>query len=512
MSKAIVARMHGDDYQAYFFWSKISEMFQEHNNIEKVGYEYEEIKSIDDVVVFYKNSIMDENGDEVKADYFQVKYHATQNGSFTWAELINPAFINASSVSFLQKIANAQKQVAPTGKGVRFYIVSPWNIHPDDQLSQFVSNVGGQIREDKLFKGGDKSAMGKVRKAWREHLNITDEELKIVLRTLRIKFSHKSIEDMKNDVFQSLYMAGFKPINKETNTNPYIDLIKFAQKTGKTEFTKEAIIKLCEREGLWIGKPLITPKAIPIGIRSFSRNTEYMDNELIHLECLLENFNDRKIKKEYDWDTNIFPKVEKFLHEFTREKSSYHLYLETHSSIAFAAGYLLDSKAGVNVAPVQNYGGRQPWVPNPKVDLSGYTNWDYKVETLDNSAKDIAVVIAVRHDILEEVKFFIDQKQLPIKKIIVMTPGINPGAHIIKDATHAWILADNLATKVNNRALEDRLGKMHIFMSGPNALTFFIGQNARAFGKFTLYEYNFETRIPGDYESSFSFPPGIKEM
>jgi len=82
---------------------------------------------------------------------------------------------------------------------------------------------------------------------------------------------------------------------------------------------------------------------------------------------------------------------------------------------------------------------------------------------------------------------------------------------VIKDGSHAWLLADKIATYVNDRPLKERFGHIHIFSSVPNALLFFIGQFARSFGSCTLYEYDFDNRIPGKYEPSITLQPQKKQ-
>ena len=96
-------------------------------------------------------------------------------------------YINATSFSILQRLHVAQKQWAPNGMGCRFHLMAPWQIDINDELADLVSNIGGGIRFNKLFSGGEKSKMGKVRVAWRNHFGLAnDDELRVVLQPLRI--------------------------------------------------------------------------------------------------------------------------------------------------------------------------------------------------------------------------------------------------------------------------------------------------------------------------------------
>ncbi|RDY72582.1 SAVED domain-containing protein [Halobacillus trueperi] len=508
MSKHIAARMFGDDYQALFFWMKVCDMLQDHKNIEKVAFEYDEFKAFDDVVVFYKDPIPAEGEDLIEADYFQLKYHVNPGDSFTWENLMDPTKINATSVSILQRAYNAQKQFEPNEMNIRFYIVTDWQIHPDDTLAELVNNQGGQIRFDKLSQGKtEKSKMGKIRESWKKHLGLeTDEELERALKPIRFTTSLTNLSDLKNQLNNSLMISGLKPISTSLMTNQYIDLVQAFMKNDVHVFNKEEIIEACKREGLWTGKSLTNLEAENLGVRSFSRYSEYLDDEMDHLICLLEHFDGREIKNEQDWEEVIKPTLEDSLNEAAKGKKEYHLHLETHASIAFTVGRLLEPKSGVNVSPIQKgREGSELWKIDDGFNEGMGTEWLVEQEVIDKDAEDIAVVIAVRHQILDEVKYYLKKENIPIKKIICLIPNDSPGASVIKGGGHAWYLADKLATELNSRSFDDREGHMHIFLSGPNALTFFIGQLSKAFGDLSLYEYNFERRKPGDYNRSITF-------
>ncbi|WP_166688748.1 SAVED domain-containing protein [Bacillus albus] len=507
MSKAVGARIKGDDYQACIFWTLACRLFYGHSKIERIGYEYNQAKSLDDVVIFYETPILGEYNDHVNADYYQIKYHVTQGGSFSWQDLIDPSFINATSVSFLQRVHDAQKKLAPEGKGVRFYFVSPWQVHPDNELAGLISNTGGELRLDKLFAGGKKSKMGIIREEWKQHLGLTDDdELRKVIAPIRIIHSSDNMGMMIQRLNESLICAGLKPIEAGTIVNPYVSLIKGLLVKEETEFTKDRLLELCKNENLWIGHTPVNP-AIQIGIRSFCKWAENMEDETKHMLCLLEHFDERYIKEDAAWNDQILKNTEQFLTNCTRESIPYHLHLDTHSSIAFAAGYFLDSKSGVDVAPIQRYKGRHVWKPDESYNVEDYPGWQCEETMIDETAQDIAITLGVRHGIIDDVNYFIEQKELAIKKIINCTVGDGPGGNVIRNGTHAWILADKIATIINSRSFEERKGRLHIFVAVPNALIFFIGQHGKSFGPCTLYEYDFENRTPGGYISSISLPP-----
>jgi hypothetical protein len=506
MSNAIIPRIFGDDYQACVFWLKACELFQEHTNVSKVAYEYDEYKAFDDVVVFYDPYISDEFGNPIEADYYQVKFSVAHGDYFTYEDLTNPSFINASSISFLQRLYQTQQDNMRANRKFRFYLITTKHIHPNDPLKKLISNNGGEIRFKDLSKGGPKSEMGKLRKVWMEHLHLSSEkELYRVLQPLRIETSSDKLEKKLSILDTNLICSGLKPVEKSKQTHPYFDLIRSLLKKQQKEFTKKTLQKWCQNEGLWVGfnRP---HSSTQIGIRSFYRWAGNMEHETERMICLGKYFQDRYITDTSKWEEKIVPEVFTFLSSLNPDKM-YDLQLDSHCSIAYLAGYFLDSKSGINIAPVQKSGkGKEVWRPNDLQTEQDYLTWTESETIVDSQDTDVALAISVRHDITADVMHYIQQISIPASRILSFHVGNRPSAMAVKDGTHACLLADQIASRVGKRTFEERQGRLHIFFAGPNGLMFFLGQHGRGFGASTLYEYDFNTRLPGAYQPSISFP------
>lgn len=120
-----------------------------------------------------------------------------------------------------------------------------------------------------------------------------------------------------------------------------------------------------------------TPERISIGVKSFICEGGDIEEETESCLSLTDMFDDRKIKDEYNWNNDVYEKLKEFLFETTSKKQAYQIYLDTHTSIAFAAGRILNSKIGINIFPMQKTAtkGIELW----DVKLSSkrnYCNWD----------------------------------------------------------------------------------------------------------------------------------------
>ena len=54
MARAIAARNQGDDYQARWFWCQACRLFGTHTKVVRVAYEANNVKSFDDIVVYFE--------------------------------------------------------------------------------------------------------------------------------------------------------------------------------------------------------------------------------------------------------------------------------------------------------------------------------------------------------------------------------------------------------------------------------------------------------------------------
>ena len=453
--------------------------------------------------------MIDEEGNNLQAEYFQVKFHVNSAGALTWESLIDPNFINATSVSLLQRLRDAQQKYAPNGTEAHFILHSPWTVHPDDPLAKIRSETDGRLDWHRLREGGLKSKLGKIRTAWRNHLGIqTDEELHTILRPLRIRQGRtlKELGDVLND---KLPLAGFKPIDESCLCNPYDDLIRKLLQTGIIEFTRDEIVEIGKREKLYMDYTSNKSDNRQIGIRSFFRWAENLEDDTDDMLDLLCWFDGRNIRSPELWQQEVYPSLASFLTRKLRPSQRYDVHLQTHTSIAFAVGYCLDSKSGLDAAVVQSTrSAREIWRPSLQLDCTKYPSWEFVRKPISEDGTDVALALCVTHQVTSDVQIYIEREKLPVSRILTCTPPSGPGPGSILDADHAKLLAEQLSAHLKkNRTNVERQGKLHIFVAAPNALVFFIGQVARSFGSCVLYEYDFDKNLPGAYQPSLTFPP-----
>jgi len=507
--KAIDARIQGDDYQARVFWLHACRLFEQHSKVSRVGYDVDDVKYFDDVVVHYHAPLPDGVGGSIQADYYQVKYHVDHSGEFTWQALMDPRFIGAST-SVLQRLADLAGS-HPSAGHCRFYLVSPWRINPQDGLAKLVSTNDGEMRMDLLLG----KTMGKIRKAWSNHLGLSEpQDLRKILAPLRIYPGSDYFKAIAERVNDKLLHAGLAPVDGSSVAFPYDDLIAKLHSQGWRYFTRADIEAICRNEGLWRGTPEPTAAdACEIGIRSFIRRAEYMEDETDHMLCLLKYFDNRDIRRPELWAEAVLPDVERFLRQHATGARPCHLHVDAHSSVAFAAGYCLDPKSGVDVAVVQKgRTGKALWRVSATPRQADGDMWHFDEIRINDSGGDVAVAVSVTHDVLPDVKEYVRASLPSVGRILRFSVLPASGPTAVRDGEHAGLLSQALASAMKTvRTAAERRGRLHVFMAAPNGFAFFLGQLARGFGPCTIYEYEFEAGTPGGYKPSLSFPPSKQD-
>jgi hypothetical protein len=86
----------------------------------------------------------------------------------------------------------------------------------------------------------------------------------------------------------------------------------------------------------------------------------------------------------------------------------------------------------------------------------------------------------------------------------VVDPEGGPSGRSVKCGHHASLLAEAVTAKLRaSRPHDSRRRSTHIFIAGPNAFAFFLGQHHVALGPAAVYEWDFEDRRGGSYSLGF---------
>lgn len=193
MADAVVARWHGDNYQARIFWENALNLLLDGSCVVEVTFEANGPKAFDDVVVKFDPPVPRSGAERVTAEYTQVKWHVQTGGRFGYQDFVAPDFIGARSFSLLQRLQQARLTAPPSA---RFSFLTTYRIADGDPLGDLISGNDKSLLIEKLFDDTtDRSRMGSVRKCWREHLQLSDDAaLKAVVQGFCVHDGYRSLD------------------------------------------------------------------------------------------------------------------------------------------------------------------------------------------------------------------------------------------------------------------------------------------------------------------------------
>jgi hypothetical protein len=234
--------------------------------------------------------------------------------------------------------------------------------------------------------------------------------------------------------------------------------------------------------------PAVNPRRL--GIRSLEPWGDRPETTL----DLRGPFDGRMIRDPALWQAEILPKLKAFLHDAAKDRRPLHLDFAAHASIAFAAGWILEAKSGLDVT-IRQRQLRWPdrdWNPDDEPLPEGPF---WKVEDdllLDESAVDVAVAVGITWPVLADVRAYLDRERVPIRRLVMATLSPKPSPSAVKSGAHCLALAQTLALRIHTRTVEEHQGTLHLFIASPNVFPFYLGQLARGLGRIQMYEFAYE--------------------
>ncbi|MDK9714673.1 MAG: SAVED domain-containing protein [Sulfuritalea sp.] len=503
MTQAVAVRRDGDAFQARIFWRKAACLLDPSSPVIQVGFESGP-KGFDDVWVAYTpdHAPGDHEGRPILREHIQCKWHVSVN-DFGYADLTNPEWINANKFSLLQRARAAQVAHARNGIGARFKLLTNWRIGQTDPLRAYINQKSKTLRLKDLFDGTtDRSMTGKIRKLWREHLDIDDQELMLLARTLSLDSDSTSLDDHRDNLDLLFENRGLRRVPVNESSFVYDDVAFQWLAQGRLEFDRQTFRESCKREGLLANDGRAH---VVFGVKSFEHPFDRLEDRCTVVLDLISHFDERAIRDQAEWTTTLYPKLNGFLQTAAKDNQHIRLILDAHITLAFAAGSVLNIKSGRNVEIEQRTIHRNVWHSSDMPRDPSWPGWKFELETLNESEQDMVVAVCLTHDVVPAVKRHLAATLPQASFLLIARPTCDTGARSVVCGQHAFDLAEALALQINQKRYANR-HPLHLFIAAPNAFTFFLGQRQPSLGKTTLYEYDFEGTNGGGYRPSLSLP------
>lgn len=510
MTQAVAVRRDGDTFQARQFWLRAARLLDSKSPVRRVGFESGP-KSFDDIWVEYEPDRRPNapDGTQLQREHLQCKWHVAP-GTYGFADLIEPEFINANARSLLQRAYEAQVEYAPDGKGVRFKLVTNWQIDRTDPLGPMINNRSGSIRLERLYGSKtDRSSAGAVRKMWREHLGIEEDDLRVLAGTIAFGHVSGTLDDLRERLAEIFGVVGLRQDPSSRSTFIYDDIVFQWMAQGRLEFDHKTFRDACRQEGL-LGQSQDRPQVY--GVKSFEHAFDRLEERCDDVLDFVPVFDERYIRDDADWQAKLYPELREFLTRAARDRPRLRLALDAHTTLAFAAGSVLNIKSGRDIELEQRTIGRRVWSAD---DMPSDPRWPTLLDTLqdlDTDQVDLAVALGITHDISDDVRRYIQGCLHSAGKLLSMSPRGGPSAQAVTSGRHAFDLVQAAKDAIRRAKLPGgQPVTTHIFVAAPNAFTFFLGQQQPILGRVRLYEFDFEGGRGGSYSASLTLPLSLSQ-
>lgn len=493
----VAARTEGDMFQGMFFWHQAAALLAPELRVSRVVLEHDDAGAVDDIAVYYDSPGIDAGGYHCVADFFQIKYHVDQSDVYSSDNFCDPNFIGRKQ-SILKRFYDTHLHLRNIGRH-RLNFISNWNWKSEDPLLPLLRESGGGSLPSEFFTAGPRSNIGKVREAWRDHLEASPEDFEGFARSLCLGINFMGRMQFKGWLNDRLRSCGLVSMDVAKAANTYDSLTQQFITNQTNDFDKTKFLDMCHRENL-LAERAQTGRQQRIAVRSFIRFAEQIEEECDKYVCVSRHFDGRHIIDNSSWNKEIIQEIGTFLQDRTFRSNEWHILLECHSSIAFFSGYQLERKSGAQVFPIQKGPITAVWKPSGN-ETESTTEWLSETEQIEGTGTAVAFAVSVTRDVSADVQSYVATLPNTFKEIVYLKPTLGVGAGSVKGPDHAVALSDRLADQIR-KAAKGSAGGAHLFPSMPNALMYFLGQHGAALGTVQLYEFDFEGRRGGSYTPS----------
>jgi hypothetical protein len=478
------AGIAGDDYQHLFTWLQALKLLFTEEGVARIGLEVGGGHNVDDVVVHYVTG---------PPLYHQVKFVTDQRDplTFEWFTTV-PRDARRSP---LQRFHDSFNRLTIDGERPRMVLeTNRWPVAGDPILQ----HVDGRTHKllPRLREPGLRSESGKARRAWADHLGISEAELLALLEHLEIRAGRSSFEELREHCCWLMAAVGL-----QTDVN--------AVDVGMGEMRRLVREGIRELDAVLL-REIIAEKHLTAAGKRAILLVQQIDRDpwpelatasvdWVELFEGAEPAARRELRDPSGWNDILRPQLRDAI-DTIRQLDIRDVLLAGKMRLAtgFLAGFELSDVAGFSIAVRQR---DEEWVSSG--EHAGVT---VTAETIELGRGDqLAVSFSVAADITDDVRAYMDREGLAAGKLVVIRPERGVGRTAVAGPADARGLASAIldATRTEVR---DTNGPpvLHLFQAAPLGLAVLVGHMWNRMPETIVYEdlsagrgYTPTFRLPG---------------
>jgi len=462
------AAIRGDDYQHAVGWYWVCEAL-DNPDIVSVSIEDAAGGHFDDVVVRRRQ------GPDL---YWQVKSSNYGTATVDEAWLLTP--VTPGGLSPLQHFYRTWRGLRDAGQPFELTLLTNRGFDPADAILRLRDLKTEKVNVDMVNAAGPRSAVGRGRRRWTDHLGIGTPDLTSFLSSIYWK-SGSAESSWDQQARHLMRLAGLRADDDAIVLGKA--LVRRWVTDGAGPRSRDDIRRAVAEAGLLArsGTLVLVVHAIDRQPTATPANVEI---DLVDLYEGADSFSRVQLIDPANWNTKVAPAIL----SAARELEAYatrrvHVTGSMRLPLWFAVGRALPDVRGWILSLDQR---TEEW--STAVTPEDVTP-RVLAETNISAGSDLAVAVSITHDISEEVSYHIRECELPVGTLLVLGSQAEPGNHTVTSASWATGWARSAREQARRAATVKGATHVHLYMAAPAALAMMLGHQWNLMPPTTIYEH-----------------------
>ncbi len=466
------ARLGGDDYQHLLTWLHAVKLLRGRDGVTRIEIEARDAGNVDDLVVHRRGR---------SPVYHQVKF-----GVDASTPLTHEWFTTTSSPKGrtpLQRFWTSHTDLlAEHGAPPEMALYTSKPLSDGDPVLRHRSGNDFTVAQ-RFAAAAAGSDSGKVRTAWAEHLDVTEEELLNMLADLRIEAGEPSIRHLTDNCALLMELCQLQYDAKALLAG--CGRMRQLVREGQRVLDVEAVTALVDELRLHADTPsrgLLLVEAIDS--RPALRVVAAVTLDWVDLFVGDAPTVRRQLHDPAGWETTLHPQLGAAA-DSLRALGFDDVLLDgaMRLSTGLAAGAALRGVSGFTVA-IRNPITQQEWSSSGQVTTVALTRRDREL----GDGGDVAVALAVSGDPSDDVEEYLRRARPDVGRLVVLSPPGGPRRDAVASDAAARGLVHATIDAMRQVARERGHAPCHLFQLGPLGLSVLIGHAWNRLPVTTLYD------------------------
>lgn len=463
---ARAAAIRGDTFQHALGWWRACVALRD-EDVVSVSIEDPSSGAFDDVVVRRTSG---------STEYWQAK--SSNSGSVvideTW--LCTPS--TAAGKSPLKHFYDTWQRLATEGQPLELTLASNRAFDHNSKILGLRDLLTERIVRDGLLAGGSRSDLGKERKRWAAHLQVSEEQLADFLSQLRLySVSEPALRDLaKGEMAQ----VGLRPDDEAVTLG--IAMVAGWVMRGDGSQSRSAI-----REQVAAANLLARPGVLQFRVHAIDRSP-WADPATVELDIVDwydgDDPRQRYRLQNHGWNDDVLPELKRRVRDLEQFGPKRVLVSgNMRLPLWFSVGFLLPDIRGWVVSTTQR---ETEWASSDAPTTPPTVVADSSPVA---AGTDLAVAINLTADITHPVEHYLTASGLPVPALLTLTTSSGPGHQSIPDGAFAAGWARGARDRIAAAVREHRATQVHLFFAAPAGAALLLGHSWNTLPPTTLYEY-----------------------